>query len=377
MGGAVSGLVDTVGDIFSGGADIYKQLQQPIFNNAGLIGTGVGAAFGQPALGAAIGGAVQGKLGDTPSSPMTSGLLSTAGSYLQNQSNVAGNQTAAQASQFRPVGITNTFGTSNFQIDPNTGQMISAGYNLSPQLQGAQNTLMGGLQGSLQDQANIQNMGRQYMAQSPQQQAQQYIANQQALLQPSRDMESARLANQLQQTGRTGVSTAQGGALGMANPEQQALANARAMQDLQLAAGATQAGQQQYQFGQGLLSSAYDPYKANLATAGATEQMGQQPFGLSSELAGRSSTAGARSADYLKSAGQTNTLAQMLGGASGNSALGNLFGNVLGGGGNSVFSGAPSGLDNSNIDYSYLSNIYSGGNPFSNVLGSGETWMGE
>jgi hypothetical protein len=257
------------------------------------------------------------------------GLLSAAGAALQNQSNVAGNQTAAQASQFRPVGITNTFGTSNFQIDPATGQMISAGYQLSPQLQGYQNTLMGNNAQALNDASQIQAMGRQYMAQSPQQQAQQYIMNQQALLQPGRDTESARLANQLQQTGRTGVSVAQGGGLGMANPEQQALANARAMQDLQLAANATQAGQQQYQFGQGLLSSAYQPFSAGLSASGAVEQLGQQPFGLSSELAGRSSTAGAKSADYLKAAGQTNTTAQLLGGASGNSLINSLFGGVL------------------------------------------------
>jgi hypothetical protein len=298
---------------------------------------------------------------------LNSGLLSAAGSVLQNQSNVAGNQQAAQAAQFRPVGITNTFGASNFAFDPN-GNLTSAGYQLSPQLQAAQNTLMGGIPQNLQDQANIQAMGRQYMAQSPQEQAQQYIMNQQALLQPSRDMESARLANQLQQTGRTGVSVAQGGMLGMANPEQQALANARAMQDLQLAANATQAGQQQYQFGQGLLSSAYQPYTTGLSAAGATEQLGQQPFGLSSELGGRSSSAGARAADYLKSAGQTNTLAQILGGASGNSLVNSLFGGVVGGSGND-FSG---GLNTSNIDYSYLSNIYSGGNPFAGTVWDGE-----
>jgi len=286
----------------------------------------VAAYYGVPP---SVTNAVLGQGGQTGGS-LLSGGLSAAGSYLQNQSNVAGNQAAANAAQFRPVGITNTFGTSNFGYDAN-GNLVNAGYQLSPQLQGAQNYLMGGLGQNLQDQANIQAMGRQYMAQSPQQQAQQYIANQQALLQPGRDTESARLANQLQQTGRTGVSVAQGGGLGMANPEQQALANARAMQDLQLAANATQAGQQQYQFGQGLLSSAYQPYTASLSAAGATEQLGQQPFGLSSELGGRSSSAGARAADYLKAAGQTNTTAQLLGGASGNSLINSLFGGVVGG----------------------------------------------
>lgn len=302
------------------------------------------------------------------SSQMNSGLLSAAGAALQNRSNVAGNQQAAQAAQFRPVGITNTFGRSDFGYDAN-GNLVAAGYQLAPQLQGAQNYLMGGIGQNLQDQARIQAMGRQYMATSPQEQAQQYMANQQALLAPSREQQSANLMNQLSNTGRTGLSVAQGGSLGMANPEYQALANARAMQDLRLAADATQAGQQQYQFGQGLLSSAYQPYTAGLSAAGATEQLGQQPFGLSSELGGRSSSAGARAADYLKAVGQTNTTAQLLGGASGNNLLNGIFGNLLGG---DTWSGSPGGLNTSNIDYSYLSNIYSGGNPF-----AGTSWDGE
>jgi hypothetical protein len=210
----------------------------------------------------------------------------------------AARQAAANA-QFRPVGITNTFGTSKFAFDPTTGQLTSAGYNLSPQLQSAQNTLMGGLQGTLQDQANIQAMGRQYMAQSPQEQAQQYIQQQQALLQPSRDQAQARLTNNVFNTGTGGLSVAQGGNLGMANPQQQALANAQAQQDLQLAAQATQAGQQQYQFGQGLLSSAYQPYTANINAAGLTEGMGQQPLELSASLAGRSATAGANAGKFM------------------------------------------------------------------------------
>lgn len=228
--------------------------------------------------------------------------LGMLGGGAQGRAAQQGNQQAAGATQFRPVGITNTFGTSNFTVDPSTGQLTNAGYTLSPQLQAAQNTVMGGLTGTLQDQANIQAMGRQYMAQSPQEQAQQYIANQQALLAPLREQQSANLMNQLSNTGRTGLSVAQGGNLGMANPEYQALANARAMQDLQLAAQATQAGQQQYTFGQGLLSSAYQPYTAGLSAAGATEALGQQPLTLSSGLAGNSALAGAKAADYLAAA---------------------------------------------------------------------------
>jgi len=101
-------------------------------------------------------------------------------------------QVAANQAQFRPVGTTTTFGTSNFTVDPTTGQLTSAGYSLSPQLQAYQNQIMGAGQQSLADAANLQNLGRGYIAQTPEQAAQQYMAKQQALLQPSRDMESAR-----------------------------------------------------------------------------------------------------------------------------------------------------------------------------------------
>lgn len=262
---------------------------------------------------------------------LIAGGLGAMGASKQGQAAQQGNLQAAQAAQFRPVGITNTFGTSNFGYDPQ-GNLTSAGYTLDPRLQAAQNTLMGGLGANLQDQANIQAMGRQYMAQSPQEQAQQYIANQQALLAPLREQQSANLMNQLSNTGRTGLSVAQGGNLGMANPEYQALANARAMQDLQLAANATQAGQQQYQFGQGLLSSAYQPYTAGLTAAGATEALGQQPLTLSSGLAGNTALAGSRAADYLKAATAYSPTGNLLSGLAGNTqftqGLGNLFGNV-------------------------------------------------
>lgn len=259
-----------------------------------------------------------------------SGLLSTAGSILQNRSNVAGNQTAAQATQFRPVGITNTFGTSQFAVDPTTGQITSAGYNLSPQLQAAQNTLMGNQAQNLTDLANIQNLGRGYLAQSPQQAAQQYIQNQQALLAPGREQAWANLANQDYNRGTMGLKVAQGGGLQAANPYAAALANAQAQQDLQLAANAQQAGQQQTLFGQGLLSSAYQPYTTGLQASAATEQLGQSPFGLSTDLATKAALAGGNAAPYLKAAGQTNTLAQLLGGASANPLLNSLFGGGIG-----------------------------------------------
>jgi hypothetical protein len=95
------------------------------------------------------------------------------------------------------------------------------------------------------------------------------------------------------------LKVAQGGALQAANPYATALANAQAQQDLQLAAQAQQQGQQQTLFGQGLLSSAYTPYATGLQALSGTEQLGQQPFGLSTNLANLSSTAGARAGDIL------------------------------------------------------------------------------
>ena len=286
-------------------------------------------------------------LGGLLGSSLTSlgGLMqgSTSAEAAQTQANAlrAAGQQAATASQFRPVGTTTTFGTSNFQVDPTTGQLISAGYNLSPQLQGYQNQLMAGGQQSLTDAANLQALGRGYIAQTPEAAAQQYMANQQALLAPSRDMESARLANQLQQTGRTGVSVAQGGSLGMANPEQQALANARAIQDLNLAAQAQQQGRAQTTFGQGLLTSAYDPFSAGLKSASTVEGLAQQPFGLSTDLAKLSSAAGASSgrlglagdmaaADAALKAGQYNPYATAAAGLGGSSLFGKALGNVAG-----------------------------------------------
>ena len=64
-----------------------------------------------------------------------------AGQQAASYRNAATN--AANLAQFRPVGTTTNFGTSNYTYDPNTGRMTSAGYSLNPSLQGLQNGLMG------------------------------------------------------------------------------------------------------------------------------------------------------------------------------------------------------------------------------------------
>jgi len=295
--GATGGLLGATGGTLAAGG-----LGAGLGYGATGLGTSLATGAGLGSLTASqLGslGLIQGGLG------LVGGLLG--GSSASNASAQAAQQYAQAAKQganmasFRPVGTTTTFGSSNFAIDPNTGQLTSAGYQLSPELQAYQNQIMGSNRQSLTDATNLQNLGRGYIAQSPEEAAQQWMKNQQALLQPGRDVESARLANQLQQTGRTGVSVAQGGNLGAANPEQQALANARAMQDLGLAAQAQQQGQAQTTFGQGLLTNAYQPFQAGLTTASNVEALGQQPFTLSSNLANLSSTAGARAGSILSS----------------------------------------------------------------------------
>ena len=106
----------------------------------------------------------------------------------------------------------------------------------------------------------LTSLGQQYVAQSPQEAAQQYMAQQQNLLAPSRERQFAQLQNQLFQTGRGGLAVGATGerpsgaaGLGAANPELEAYYNALAQQDAGLAAQAQQAGQQQAAFGAGLL----------------------------------------------------------------------------------------------------------------------------
>ena len=204
-------------------------------------------------------------------------------------------QQAVAGSQFRPVGTTTRFGTSQFEVDPATGQLTSAGYTAAPEITSAQNRLMG--------------LGASYLAQTPEEVAQQYMNKQYDLLDPSRQRQLAGIRNQNFQTGRGGLSVGStglrpSGAQGLmgANPELEAYYNAMAQQDAQLAAQAQQAGQQNVLFGTGLFGQ-----------AGQLETMAQQPFSLSQGLAQQASAAGGR-------AGQLGILGNVYGNAIGQSA---------------------------------------------------------
>jgi len=191
---------------------------------------------------------------------------------------LAATGSATAGSQFRPVGVTTRFGSSNFQVDPRTGQLVSAGYTAAPEITSAQNRLLG--------------LGASYLAQTPEEVAQQYMNKQYDLLDPSRQRQLANIRNQQFQTGRGGLSVGStglrpSGAQGLmgANPELEAYYNALAQQDAQLAAQAQQAGQQQVTFGTGLFGQ-----------AGNLESMAQQPFtmgtGLGTSISGAGANAG-------------------------------------------------------------------------------------
>ena len=331
----------------------------------------------------AVTGALSGTLTPTNLSNLISGGLGTAGSLLQMQTSKEAAQraqaridaetaAAKQAAQFRPVGMTTRFGTSQFQVDPTTGQITSAGYTLSPEAKAAQDRLVNlagaGLTQAEQAQqqfAPLQTgaqrlfgLGNQYLAQSPEQVAQNYMNQQLALLQPGRELELANLQNKLQQQGRAGLSVAQGGTYGATTPELQALYNARAMQEAQLAAQAQQAGQQQVQFGAGLLGTgaqtlgnyyagqqaAYAPYTTALGQVQALETAAQQPFTMGAQLGQTASQAGANVGRLgLTGAGQsvalatganatTNPYAQLLSAAGNpNAMFGSTINSMLGG----------------------------------------------
>jgi len=279
---------------------------------------------------------------------LTTGAQTAAGLLQQQTSKEAADkaramidvETAAakKAAGFRPVGMTTRFGTSEFKLDPVTGQLISAGYTASPGVLEAQNRLVAlGNQGLAQAEAaqgqfaplqtgaqRLFGLGNQYLAQNPQEVAQNYLNQQMALLQPGRELELANLQNKLQQQGRGGLAVAQGGTLGATTPELQALYNARAQQEAQLAANAQQYGQQQVSFGAGLLGTgaqtmgnyysgqqaAYAPYTTALGQFQNLETLAQQPLQMGANLAQQSAQAGANVARFgLLGAGQSVDLA--------------------------------------------------------------------
>jgi hypothetical protein len=278
---------------------------------------------------------------------------------------------AKQAAQFRPIGMTTRFGASQFGFDPTTGQLTSAGYTLSPEAKAAQDRFVKLAESGIQQAEGAQKafeplqtgaqslfkLGQGYLAEKPEDVAKNYLASQMALLQPGRETELANLQNRLQQQGRGGLAVAQGGTMGATTPELQALYNARAQQEAQLAANAQQYGQQNVLFGAGLLGqgsqamgqyyggqqAAYAPYTTALGQVQGLETAAQQPFQLGVGLGKETSTAGYNVGRLgLTGAGQSvalatgadatrNPYASAISGLAANPALGQYVGGLFSG----------------------------------------------
>jgi hypothetical protein len=238
---------------------------------------------------------------------------------------------AAAAAAFRPVGMTTRFGTSQFtrEIDPKTGMpyISAAGYTPATELSGLQNQLFGGFGGGFdysQQQAQqlgalapaaqqlfglggqilptsyqtapsaeaqllasqyqqaqqglmptsfqtsaspeaqalaqqFQRTGAGYLAQSPEEARAEYVRTQQAALAPGQEQQLAGIRNQLFQTGRGGLATGgtMAGGMQQTNPELAAYYNSLAQQNLNIGAGAEQAAQQRQSLGLGMLGQGY------------------------------------------------------------------------------------------------------------------------
>lgn len=182
-------------------------------------------------------------------------------------SQLSDTQKAMEMAKFQPYSIRTGTGRSFF--DPSTGQ---AGFALNPETFGYQQDMYkkaGEAVGSI--------------ATSPEAAAQQYISQQQGLLQPQRQAEDIALRQQQLQRGRIGLGIASeaagAGEGGMVNPEQFQRDRARALADAQIAAQGTQEGQRQaasqLALAQGLFSAGLAPEQLGLQQMSQGTNLGQ------------------------------------------------------------------------------------------------------
>jgi len=339
-GAAAGGAATGTGGLLTPAATTPAVAGTGIKVGTGLAGTGVltgstlgtsAAAGGATAVGTGLLTAAGTKVAESLVGKAVGAGLTTAGGIVQAQMSKEAAQAAQKkiddetvaaktAAQFKPIGMTTRFGSSQFAFDPKTGQLTSAGYTLSPEAKAAQDRFVKLAESGLTQAEGAQkafeplqtgaqslfSLGNKYLAQTPEQVASDYLKSQMALLQPGRELELANLQNKLQQQGRGGLSVAMGGNLGATTPELQALYNARAQQEALLAANAQQAGQQNVLFGAGLLGTgastmgqyyggqqaAYSPYTTALGQVQALEGAGQQPLTMGIDLGKIGATTG-------------------------------------------------------------------------------------
>lgn len=323
------------------GATMYADIQQEL--NADPEGASMSAGLSQAIQDYSTGTGLSVKdvvkfFKDNPNlakaaTSVISGGVGLFGTKLATDTATAAAKAAADAMKFKPVGVTTRFGTTDYTYD-DKGNLATAGYTLTPELKAIQDKLMSGATLSLDEakkvadlydplkkaSASLFDLGTSYLAKTPEQVAADYMAKQQDLLAPSRERQMSQLQNTLFQQGRGGLSVGATSArpsgargLGATTPEMEAYYNALAQQDAALAAGAQQAGQQSVLFGKGLLgaggeflgkytagqTSAYDPFKTLLSTAGAVEGMGAGALDVGTALGGRTTTASSNAARTL------------------------------------------------------------------------------
>ena len=317
---------------------------------APIVGGMVGGPMGAQ-IGSAIGGAIS-------SRQMAKQAGETAAQYDARMRQLG------QQGFFKPVAMKTLYGQSEFKVDPVTGAVTSAGYTPSETVQeqqGRLGVLMGqGLTAAEQAVPFAQqyaepaqglfNLGQSYLADTPEEARQRYMQQQMDALRPYDIEEEQRLAAGVFGRGRGGLSVGTGG-----QPELQALAEARRRRDLQLAAGAEQAAQQQIGFGTqqlgkaaGLMGTGYDmmqgslsPYQSYLANQARLEELAQQPLEMGLNVGSTAMTGQQFGANMGKS-GALGTAQQQLASAERkNEMMQGLFGNqeLLGNVGDAVRTG--------------------------------------
>ena len=239
-------------------------------------GSGAGGAGGNTGLGGLLGGGVNAYFSAQQRQAIQN-------AYNQQSQQVA--QAAARAQQqatFKPVGITTAFGQSQFQVDPTTGQLVSAGYTATPEVAAQRERLFGLGAQALPTTADTQTI------------QQQYIAQQQGLLAPGREQQLAQLRNRQYQRGTTGLATG-GTVAGYApnaaglmatNPEMAAYYNALAREDATLSANAPT-------YAQNLLNAQINTGTGLFGAANTLEGYARQPLALSTDLAKAQAASGA------------------------------------------------------------------------------------
>lgn len=234
---------------------------------------------------------------------------------------------AAQYQQFRPVGITTGFGSSQFTQGPYGVE--SASYALTPEMKALRDRLIS--QATAYDTerlalaaeplygggASLFSLGGSYLGENPQEVAARYMTERQGLLSPSRAAEFGRLQARNYITGRGGLGVQTGTGTAPSNPALQAYYNSIFQQDRMLAAEAEREAMNRIRFGAdlysaggGLLSNipklitaGYGPLQTQLGLASSIENLGQEALTLGLDVGGRNAAAGGRAGQSLLESG--------------------------------------------------------------------------